>query len=386
MIAAQLVFWIPLAAIIYSYLLYPLLLNILSFGQKSDSPVFTFEELPVVSILIAAHNEELVIEEKLRSVFSGNYPTEKLEVLVGSDASIDKTDEIIENLSKEYKNLHLIRFLERTGKVNIINKLVEESANQILIITDANVIFDKDTLVELVKYFADKQIALADTHMMHKGNVAGTSSAESFYVKQEVTTKYKEGILWGTMMGPFGGCYAVRKGYFQKVPGNFLVDDFYINMKVLEKGGKAVSAINALVYEDVAHKPNVEFKRKVRIATGSFQNLFTFFGLLLRPGKISFCFFSHKVIRWLGPVLILCIFFSSFYIAYRIPFFAYIFWIEMFMFILIPIDYLLNSIGVRFRVTHILRYFFFTNLAVFIGMFKAIGGVSSSVWEPTKRN
>lgn len=386
MIIAQLIFWISLAALVYSYLLYPLLLNLLARSKKADDKLFTFDELPNLSILVAAHNEELVIEDKLKSIFNSNYPIEKLEVLVGSDASTDRTDEIVNDLSKQYTNLRLVVFPERSGKINIINKFVELAANPIVVITDANVIFDKNTLFELAKHFAGKDIALVDSHMMHKGYKGKISSyGESFYVKQEVRAKNREGILWGAMMGPFGGCYAIRKEYFQPVPGNFLVDDFYINMKMLEKGGKAISELNAIVYEDIVHKPQVEFRRKVRIATGSFQNLFVFFHMLFRPGAISFCFFSHKVIRWLGPILFMCIFFSSCYIAYQHPLFAYIFWGEIFLLVLTPVDYILNSMGMRIRLLHVLRYFFFTNLAVFIGMFKAFGGVSSSVWEPTKR-
>ncbi len=386
MIIAQLIFWISLGLLIYSYLLYPQLLNLLAGSKKSNSIVYSYEELPNVSILIAAHNEELVISEKIESIYSGNYPVDKIEVFVGSDASTDKTNEIIEELSKEYKTLHLEAFLERTGKVKIINKLTELSNHPILVITDANVMFAENTLQELLKHFANKEIALVDSHMMHKGTgKPGAAVAESFYVRQEVIAKHKEGVLWGSMMGPFGGCYALRKDYYHNVPGSFLVDDFYINMRVLEKGGKAISEMNAMVYEDVSHKPKVEFKRKVRIATGSFQNFFAFFFLLFRPGKISFCFFSHKAIRWFGPVLFLAIFISSFAVAYQIPFYAYVFWGEIFLLFLIPIDYLMYKIGVHFRIMHIVRYFFFTNLAVFIGMFKAIGGGSTGVWEPTKR-
>ena len=386
MIITKLIFWLSLSALLYSYIGYPLILNIMARMKPVKNTAGTIDKYPQVSILIAAHNEELVIEEKLKSIFSGSYPIEQLEVFVGSDASTDKTDEIVNNLAKEFQNLHLVGFAGRTGKIGIINKLVELSKSPILIITDANVIFDNNTLVQLINNFNDKQIALVDSHMMHRlSNQSGASMGESFYVKQEVATKYNEGKLWGTMMGPFGGCYALRREYFKNVPSNFLVDDFYINMKVLEQGGKAVSEINALVYENISHKPTVEFKRKIRIATGSFQNLFAFFTLLFRLSAVSFCFFSHKVIRWFGPIFFLGIFFTCFAIAYESPFFAYIFWIEMLMLILIPIDYMLHYIGIHIRFMHILRYFFFTNLAVFIGMFKAIGGVSSSVWEPTKR-
>src|ERR1035438_336591 len=104
MVIAQLIFWIPLVALIYSYLVYPVLLNVLSRNKEPNKTIYTYDELPALSILIAAHNEEHVIEEKLRSIFNGHYPGEKLEVFVGSDASTDKTNGIVENLCKEYSN------------------------------------------------------------------------------------------------------------------------------------------------------------------------------------------------------------------------------------------------------------------------------------------
>jgi cellulose synthase/poly-beta-1,6-N-acetylglucosamine synthase-like glycosyltransferase len=250
----QYLFWISFGLLVFPYIVYPLLLKILAIGKTSNAITYSVEELPAISILIAAHNEEAVIEEKLQSIFSGNYPTEKLEVLIGSDNSTDRTNEIINALSKKYSHLKLTAFTERIGKVSIINKLAGTASNSILVITDANVIFDKETLVQLIRHFKNTAIALVDTNMLHKGlKREGISYEESFYIRGEVSTKYNEGTLWGTMMGPFGGCYALRKEYFTPVPENFLVDDFYINMKVLENGGKAITEIKALVFEDVSN-------------------------------------------------------------------------------------------------------------------------------------
>ncbi len=383
----QYILWVSLGAVLFSYAIYPLLLRLLAVGKSNNTVIFDSSSLPFISILIAAHNEEKVIEEKLRSIFEGSYPIKKIEVLIGSDNSTDKTEEIINDLSRKYQNLKLIAFKNRTGKVRIINNLAETATHPIIIITDANVIFDKDTLFHLIKHFKNDAIALVDTNMLHKGlKKEGISYEESFYIRGEVASKYNEGLLWGTMMGPFGGCYAFRKEYFTPVPENFLVDDFYINMKVLEKGGKAINEVKAIVYEDISNNIMEEFRRKIRIATGSFQNLFAFKHLLFRFNAISFCFFSHKVLRWLCPIFFLLIYICSLLLINYNTFYHSLFYIETFFGALVPMDYLLQKTGIHIRLLRLLRHFFFMNTAIFIGMFKAIGGVKTSIWEPTQRN
>jgi cellulose synthase/poly-beta-1,6-N-acetylglucosamine synthase-like glycosyltransferase len=386
-LAYQYILWISLGAVMFTYLIYPVLLQLLAIGKKNNTQVYDMSSLPSVSILIAAHNEEKVIEEKLKSIFEGSYPLEKIEVLIGSDNSTDKTEEIINALALKYSNLKLTSLETRTGKVRIINKLSEAALNPILVITDANVIFDKDTLFHLVKHFKYEKIALVDTNMLHKGlKKEGISYEESFYIRGEVASKYNEGLLWGTMMGPFGGCYAFRKEYFVPVPENFLVDDFYINMKVLEKGGWAINEIKAIVYEDVSNEIYEEFRRKIRIATGSFQNLFAFKRMLLRFNAISFCFFSHKVLRWFCPIFFFLIYICSLLLMYHNVFYEKAFYFESFLGALVPMDYFLQKINIHFRPLRLLRHFFFMNLAIFIGMLKVMAGVNNSIWEPTQRN
>ena len=383
---SQYIFFIGLGAIMFSYIIYPLLLQLLAAGKKPNQELYTLADLPSLSILIAAHNEEKVIEEKLLSIFNGNYPLEKLEVFVGSDNSSDKTNEIVMALSRQYPSLKLVAFTQRTGKVKIINQLAATAKNPILIITDANVIFEKETLVRVAEHFKNPSVGLVDTNMLHKGlKKEGISHEENFYIRGEVSNKYNEGKIWGTMMGPFGGCYAVKKEYFSPVPENFLVDDFFINMKVLEKGGKAITEVNALVYEDVSNDIKVEFRRKIRIATGSFQNLFYFLPLLFRFNAVSFCFFSHKVLRWFGPSFLLLIYICSFILGRHNEFYVCAFLAENGILVLIGLDYILQKAGIHIHLLRLMRHFFFTNLALFIGMFRAIGGVSSSVWQPTQR-
>lgn len=386
-IANQYIFWLSVFAVLFSYLIYPILLRILAIGKKSNEIVYDKVSAPTVSILIAAHNEEQVIEEKLLSIFESNYSSTKIEVLVGCDNCTDRTEEIITTLAEKYGNLKLVSFKTRTGKVRIINQLVTLAQYPIIVITDANVIFSKDSLFHLTKHFKNHDIALVDTNMQHKGlKKEGISYEESFYIRGEVGSKFIEGKLWGTMMGPFGGCYALRKDFFSPVPENFLVDDFYINMKVLEKGGKAINALDAIVYEDISNDIQEEYRRKVRIATGSFQNLFVFKHLLFRFNAVSFSFFSHKVLRWFCPIFFILIYACNGLLMNNDKYFHSAFLVETAMIVLIPLDYLLHKLGTDIRPLRLWRHFFFMNLAIFVGMIKALAGVKNSIWEPTQRN
>jgi cellulose synthase/poly-beta-1,6-N-acetylglucosamine synthase-like glycosyltransferase len=386
MIVSTYIFFIAIGILVYSYAFYPLLLKLLANGKEPNNKIFDSSALPSISILIAAHNEENVITEKLQSIFNSNYPKEKIEVYVGSDASTDSTNRIVENLTKSHPTLKLLTF-ERQGKVRIINKLAELASSPILIITDANVIFEKDALANLTKHFSNKNIGLVDSHMQHKSlNEDGISHEESFYIKSEVSIKNNEGLIWGTMMGPFGGCYAVRKDCFTPVPEHFLVDDFYVNMKVLEKGMHSINEPNAIVYEDVSNDLTEEFRRKIRIATGSWQNLFCFIPALFRFNAISFCFLSHKVIRWKGPVLFILLYLSTFILMNQNQFFNFFFWLETLLLLCVPLDYILQKAGLHIRILRLIRHFFFMNLAILIGMLRAIFGVKSSIWQPTRRH
>lgn len=396
MIIPQIIFWISFAALAHTYLLYPLLLKILAVGRDLKSR--PAEETPNVSILIPAYNEEKVIGEKLKSIFASDYPQENIEVRVGSDNSTDRTNEIVKSFAEKFPQVHLVHFRQRSGKIKIINLLQTLAKNNILLFTDANVMFGKNTLREITKHFHNPEIALVDSNMVNVNhNSKGISKAESAYIRGEAGIKNDEGKVFGMMMGPFGGCYAVRKNFYEPVPENFLVDDFYINMKVLEKGGKAISEINAKVYEEVPADWKVEFKRKIRIATGSFQNLAVFFHLLFRFNTLSFCFLSHKVLRWFGLFFMIALYITTFILVVskyefvrtyelRTGFYEIIFLLQNVLLVLLIFDLILSSLKIYFPVTRLVTHFLATNLALLIGFFKFLRGVKSSVWQPTVRN
>ena len=383
----NLIFWISFIAVFYTYIIYPLLLKLFSVFKKPNDVFFgKNEQLPGVSVLIPAFNEEKVIREKIASVLNSNYSA-SIEILAGSDNSTDKTNEILKEISLTDARVRPVYYTQRTGKVVIVNDLVNKATNTILILTDANVIFEKDTLYEMVKHFKDPAVSLVDSNMVNTGiRKEGISLQEKTYIKSEVYLKYFEGLLWGTMMGPFGGCYALRKSFYTSVPDNFLVDDFYLNMKVLLNGGKCINELKAIVNEDVSNDPLIEFRRKVRIATGSFQNLFLFFPVIFRFNTISFTFLSHKVLRWFGPFFILLFFICTFLVPGNCLF-GLIKWVTVLVLLTPLLDYLarklfkLNSALLKFP-----AHFVTTNAALFIGFFRFLSGIKSSVWQPTKRH
>lgn len=382
-------FIISVFLLIHSYILYPILLWLLAMNKRLNYQCFTSnDELPQVSVIIAAHNEESVIQPKLESIISSNYPPEKIEILVGSDCSNDRTNTILNDFASRYPNVSFVEFNQRQGKIAIVNHLLSMAKFPIIISTDANVMFNPYTLFELVKYFKDPKVGLVDSRMVNKGlSKSGISIQESTYITHEVMIKHREGLLWGSMIGPFGGCYAIRKELFCSPPSNFLVDDFYISMKVIEQGKRCINNLSAWATEDVSNKLTEEFRRKVRIGTGNFQNLRQFAALLWPPTKpVAFSFFSHKVIRWFGPILLLLTIFSTIALSFQNQVFHTVL-VGLVITLSIPlIDFILKSFKLHISPFRFVTHFFSMNLALLVGLIKYFKGVNSNVWQPTQRN
>jgi cellulose synthase/poly-beta-1,6-N-acetylglucosamine synthase-like glycosyltransferase len=382
----EILFWMSFLLISHTYLIYPLFVRLLSNSKNSNQILYSAEEMPNISLIMAAHNEEKVIEEKIKSVFNGNYPTDRIEFLIGTDNCSDSTVQIIRDLKSAYPQIKFYEFKERQGKIRIVNQLVKMTTSNFLILTDANVIFSSDTIEQLIKHFKNDKIGLVDSQMVNTGlKNDGISYQEKSYISMEVWTKNAEGRIWGSMMGPFGGCFAIRKEAFSVIPTNFLVDDFYLNMQTLKKGFHCINESNAIVYEDVSNNLREEFRRKARISAGNFQNLAHFFSLLFRFDGISFAFFSHKVLRWVTPFLIILLAVCSFFLLqYRTVYFcsSILFLSAMFV---VSLDLVLTKFRINISMFRFLTHFSAMNLALFIGFFKFINGIKTSIWEPTKR-
>lgn len=399
LLLAWLLFYLPLLGLLHSYLFYPYLLRRLARNKEVSSETYspTDSALPMVSVLCSFFNEDKVITKKLASLEASSYPKEKLAFYFGSDKSTDGTNEALKKFARNRPNVHFFPFAERRGKPSVINELAAKAIlehgrgkQHILLLTDANVIHSPACLYQLVRHFKKREIALVDAHMQHTGvRAGGISKTEDQYISSEVYLKHHEGKVWGTMIGPFGGCYALRSDFFTPVPERFLVDDFFIAMRVFEKGGQAINDLKAYCFEAVNHTIHEEFRRKKRISAGNFQNLRRFANLAWPPTKpLAFAFISHKILRWMGPFFMVKMILGLLILSFlnNITGQVLLLFFVCLWFLLPVMDALLSRMGINWYPLRTLRYFLVMNIALLAGFFKYLKGIKNNVWQPTKRS
>ncbi|MFH1761113.1 MAG: glycosyltransferase family 2 protein, partial [bacterium] len=254
------IFWISFFSLFHTYFLYKHILRILAFffskNWRRDTSL-----RPSLTIIIPAYNEEKVIRRKLENCLALDYPPHKLEIILGSDASDDKTVEI----AREFKTVKVHDFRERSGKTGIINKVMRHASGEIVVLTDANTMFNKDAVKQIVSLYADSRI----------GAVCGQVKAiapdsrrelekEVFYREFESSLKLLEGRL-GCTVGAFGGFYSLRRALYEPLPPNaYSNDDFITAMRVLEKNYAVVFDPMAISTEETGAGIGEEFKRRIR--------------------------------------------------------------------------------------------------------------------------
>ena len=391
---AAIVFWVSVALMFHCYVFFPVLLRILSKGKHENKVVYnSFDaDLPKVYIVFSVFNEQAVIKEKLESILNTSYPADKFEIYIGSDNSSDGTNAIIESFATDYKQITFFAFTERNGKSGVINKLVGElklkglGNNDVLILTDANVMFTPAAIYELAKHFKEKAIGQVAGNILSRGVTSeGISVQEKTYIQGENKIKYLEGLNWGTMMGAFGACYALRADCWIDIPKNYLMEDFYLSMNVLKQKEKAISELKAVCYEDISTEVGEEFKRKSRIQAGNFQNLAVYKNLLLGFDAVAFCFFSHKVIRWFGPLFIVLAYFANLTLINCGWFYVFTFILQNLLLLSPVVDALLRKVGIHLVVLRFASYFYTMNLALVNGFVMYLKGIKTNTWSPTKR-
>ncbi|MBN2893371.1 MAG: glycosyltransferase [Bacteroidales bacterium] len=384
----QIVFWLSIFLILHSYVFFPTILSILAKNKKENIHKYSKDDdLPSVSIIMAVYNEQDVIEQKIRSVFNTNYPQNKIEFIIGSDNSTDDTNNIIKKLQQEYLNLQLVDFKERNGKIKIINLISEQCKNQIIISTDAKVFFLSDTIFHLIEHFKNPEISIVGGILFNEQKSSnGISNQEDLFMSREMIIKYNEGLVWQKVIGVYGALYAIRPEFLVKVPENLLVDDFYITLKVIENKGKVIFNKQAKASENLPVELSEEFKRKVRIATGNFQNLRIFSKILLKPfSSIGFSFISHKVIRWTAPFIFMIALIANLFL-FKIILYKVMLFITIGVVIVPIIDFFFKIFKINIGFLRLITHFISMNFALVFGFFRALKGVRNSTWSPSKRN
>lgn len=388
------VLFVCVLGVLHTYVFYPLYLMRARprvQGKRGKNKIK--ETWPEVNVLMAAHNEEAVLRQKLESLFAQDYPGH-LRFYVGSDNSTDRTNEILQNLAAGDVRLVPTLFSSRQGKPAIINQLALQAGNEgIYVLTDASVMLRPDTITELVRPLrSDDRIGLVDTTMRQIGGTKeGIGEVESTYIDREVKIKRAEGDLWGAMIGPFGGCFALRAKAFRPVPPNFLVDDFFLCMAAYEQGFRGISSRSAVVEEAVGQRLREEFGRKVRISSGNWQNMIHFRQLWWPPFKdnLAFAFFSHKILRWWTPFLMIIGAGAWLLIALRGGSGLAAITLAIVGGLVLGavlLDLLLHALSIHLSPFRKFRYFLAMNAALLVGFFRYLGGIKSNVWTPSERS
>ena len=388
--AAEIILKTAAALMVWTYLVYPASVILAAKLKRKMNPDSKSRHqqkpLPSVTVVMSLHNEKKVTAEKIASMLDSDYPAELLDFVIGSDGSTDGTNALLGTMSATNHRISCLVRAERRGKAAMLNDLVSEATGEILIVTDANVMFTRDTVRKLAAVLADPATGLCDATVrpITPGN-AGVVRQENLYSRFETALKRAEGDLWGSMPGPYGGCYAVRRKLFPKLPENTLVDDLFVGLTVLKQNFRSTNATDAIVYEDTQPEMAAQFKRRVRIAAGSFRNLFLF-GLC--PGRrfsTCFAFFSHKIMRWLTPLFMFLFFMTTVILSGRSDFYLWLTAFQLIFIILSALDIVLERRGKRIRVQRFVTQFLLMNAALTAGFVKALIGIETGIWEPTKR-
>jgi cellulose synthase/poly-beta-1,6-N-acetylglucosamine synthase-like glycosyltransferase len=297
-------FWLALFLIIYSYLLYPLLLKVFVTPKEIKMEMPT--DLPSVDVIIAAYNEESCIKERIENALAQDYPG-KVQVLVASDGSEDNTGKIIESFSDP--RVIAFNYEVNRGKISVLNDLIAKSKAKILVFTDANTDFNTDAISVLVSSFSNNIGAVSGELILETDD--GNQNLDGFYWKYEQFLKKAESQL-GSLLGANGAIYALYRDLYIPLSTDTIVDDFCIVMNVKKQGYDVVYNNKAIAKEEVAPSMQDEFGRRVRIGIGNYKAFFAnLWALSPMLGIMSWCYWSHKVLRWFAPHLMLILFIAN---------------------------------------------------------------------------
>lgn len=285
---------------LYHLLGFPLFLFLFSLRKKTAPPLDVKNYYPSVALLIAAKNEENVIEKKIVNSLESDYPTEKLRILIVANGCTDRTVEIAEKYADqgvevfEYGNI---------GKVEAQNRAVEQIDSDIIVFSDANAMFEPDAIRELVKPFSNRKIGVVEgKHCITRPETLVADTEHTYWKLIENNLKRAETQLGGTI-GTSGSIYAVRRDLYYPVhPG--CTSDFVVPLEITTRGYKTVFVDAARSYESFDASPTDEFHRKRRVVRHGVASLLLypeFLNPVLNP-RLSFLLFSHKILRWSIPL------------------------------------------------------------------------------------
>lgn len=380
----EITFWIIIFLLIYPYLVYPVLLAILAAICRKKH-VIDGNYTPAVTLIIPAHNEEDCIADKIRNALALDYPADKLQIIVGSDGSKDGTNGIVSSFKES--NILFLPFETQSGKMSVINKCVPQAMGEIIVLTDANAMFEPGAVKALVRHFADPKIGCVSGAKVIAVSGAATASGEGLYWKLESFLKKTEAMT-GSCAGADGAVYAVRKSlYAFPRDTTVIMDDFAVSLGVIRQGYRCVYEPDARALEPGGMLLREEFRRKARILAGALTVFFDSFRVFwFHSIEMSFKLVSHKVIRWMGfPLMIAALVLNYLLLSVRVPVYDVLFKCQIVIYGFVSIGWALEALRIRVKPLFLLFYFVMTNLAQVYGVWKFLNRPRTGAWEKLKR-
>lgn len=296
-------FWLSIAAIVYTYAGYPALLGLLARLRPKQRPAAGSATLPSLTLIITAYNEEAVIVRKLENSLSLDYPGQKLQIIVAADGSEDRTADIVRKYAG--RDVELSYSPPRRGKMAAINRAMPLARGEIVVFSDANNMYRPDALRELVAPFSDPRVGAVTgaKSIIKDGDALGQS--EGLYWKYESYIKEQESRL-GCCTGAAGEIMAIRRDLFEPPPDGIINDDFYMALRLAQRGYDVVYNARAVSTERVSGSARDEMTRRARIVAGRYQAMAHAHRLVpwQRP-LVAWQVISHKFMRPLVPVAML---------------------------------------------------------------------------------
>jgi cellulose synthase/poly-beta-1,6-N-acetylglucosamine synthase-like glycosyltransferase len=373
----EFVFWTSLILLIYVYMGYPLLLNIL---PKNKIVEGEFDELPSVTVIIPAFNEENVIAATIQNKLDQNYPKDRVSILVVSDESEDQTDKIVEAFSKDHSNVKLIRQIPRKGKTSGLNLAFQEISSEIIIFSDANSIFEKDAMKALVNTFTDPSVGYVTGKMVYvneDGSMVGDGC--SAYMKYENHMRELESAI-GSVVGVDGGVDAIRTSLYSELRADQL-PDFVQPLKIIEQHKRVVYQDKAILTEDSLTDQGAEFRMRVRVSLRALWAL-SDMKHLLNPfsyGVFSLQLFSHKVLRYLAFFPLVLAFISNVALLGQGAFYNLALLAQIAFYLLALYG---NNNADNNKWVGLAHYFCLINFAAAIASLRFLKGEKIVIWKP----
>jgi cellulose synthase/poly-beta-1,6-N-acetylglucosamine synthase-like glycosyltransferase len=393
MVALKIFFWMGVFLVFYTYIGYGMLLWVLVKmkrfvkGKAVKAALPADEDLPDVTFMVCAYNEQDVVDMKMENTLQFNYPHDKLHIMWVTDGSTDATND---RLSR-YPGVEIVFSPERKGKTAALNHGISMVKTDLTIMTDANTMVNPEAVREIVRCFQDPQVACVagEKRVMARHEGQAAAEGEGLYWKYESALKKMDSELYSAM-GAAGELNAIRTRLYQPMPENALLDDFVMSMRMVDQGYRIAYSPDAYAMEYGSADLNEESKRKRRIAAGGLQSIWWLRSMMnpLRNPMVAFQFVSHRVLRWsITPVALLALIPLNVALVLMKAGTVYnIIWALQLLFYLAAfIAWVMERQGRKNKLLYVPYYFLFMNLNVFKGMKYLCSHQSSGAWEKAKR-